>query len=284
MINMCIISGNDRAKKATKLLKHINELKVIGLSAGHSRLSENMRSPLDDELATSSEAIYFDQYNPSFDLIKKAIQRSNHLFFSSIPSFTESELKQLINLSAEAESRTQIFIPQIFSSVNLNQIKRSHSPFLANIRVALKPEVEEEKTLEHILLFLTFLDHSELRKVETMTIPGQDGYSVIEIRLAFTSGSVARILLSNQIEDTNCGIEIFRQGSVVLKFQSENFEPKQLVEAEKNAVEHFIQSIRKNNSYCVGLQHLDQACQILRILKLRINDNGNFFSEKRQAV
>lgn len=284
MINLCIISGNDRAKKATNLLKHINELKVIGLSAGHNRLTENMRSPLDDELATSSEAIYFDQYNPSFDLIKKAIQRSNHLFFSTIPSFTESELRQLINLSTEAESRTQIFVPLVFSSQNLSQIERNYSPFLADVKVALKPEVEEEKTLQYILLFLTFLDHSELRKAETMTIPDHDGNSVLEIRLAFTSGSVARILLSNQIEETNCGIEIFRQGSEVLNIQSVNFEPKQLAEAEKNAVEHFIQSIHKSNSYCIGLHHLDQANRILRILKSRTNTNGNFFSEKRLAV
>ncbi|WP_163716581.1 hypothetical protein [Mangrovibacterium lignilyticum] len=267
-----------------KILQRMKDLKIIGQSVGHNKLTEKMLHFQIEALINESEALYLDHFYQQFDLIKQALRRRNHIFTNSLPDFSVPELKQLISLAHEAGSVYQIFVPLVFQTENLKQIKQISGPFLANIRLPNNSEIDLENQFLNFLLFLVLIDDSEFKKADLMTIPGHEGYNLLEVRLVFTSGSVARILFSNQIGPKDSEIEIFRQKKPILRFQAEDLSASKAFESEQNAAEHFQKAVHHNECISINLNHMHQARYILNDIKSKLNYSGNFFPEKRYAV
>ncbi|RKD92768.1 hypothetical protein [Mangrovibacterium diazotrophicum] len=284
MINMGIISGDDTASKTLKLAQTINDLKVIGLSAGHNELTEKMLYFQAEELINSSQAIYFDRIIPSFDMIKHAVRKRNNLYFNRYPRLSEIELKQLINLSHEASSTVQFFVPQVFQPDNFRKLAEITSPFLANIRMKSEPGIDEERQLFQLLLFVVVVSNSEFRKTDLMTIPNPDGSNLLECRIVFSSGSVARILFSNQIKEAESQIEFFQSGKDVVYFNNGEGSEITILNSEKIAIQQFSAEINQKKSVSVGFSHLLQAQRILSNLQAKMNYSGGFSSGSRYAV
>ena len=262
----------------------MNELKVIGLSAGHNELTEKMLYFQAEELINSSQAIYFDQITPSFAMIKHALRKRNNLYFNRYPRLSEIELKQFINLSHEASTTVQFFVPQIFQPANFKKLAQINSPFLANIRLKSESGANGEKQLFQLLLFVAVVSNSEFRKTDLMTIPNPDGTSLLECRIVFSSGSVARILFSGQLKDEESQIEFFQSGQNVVYFDNKTNLEAEILNSEKIAIEQFCEAINTQKSVSVGFSHLLQAQRILSNLQAKMNYSGGFSSRNRYAV
>ena len=284
MINLGIISGDNTGSKTLKLAQTTNELKVIGLSAGHNELTEKMLYFQAEELINSSQAIYFDQITPSFAMIKHALRKCNNLYFNRYPQLSEIELKQLINLSHEANSTVQFLVPQIFHPGNFKKLEQIATPFLANIRMSSNPEINREKQLFQLLLFVVVVSNSEFRRTDLMTIPNPDGTSLLECRVVFSSGSVVRILMSGQIKDDESQIEFFQSGQNVVYFENKTVSETEILGSEEIAIEQFCEAINAQKSVAIGFSHLLQAQRILSNLQVKMNYSGGFSSPNRYAV
>lgn len=284
MINLGIISGDDTASNTLKLAQTINELKVIGLSPGHNELTGKMLYFQAEELINSSQAIYFDQITPSFAMIKQALRKRNNLYFNRYPRLSETELKQLINLSHEASSTVQFFVPQIFQPDNFKKLEQITSPFLANIRMRSTADIDREGQLFQLLLFVVAISNSEFRKTDLMTIPNPDGSSLLECRIVFSSGSVARILFSDQLKDEEAKIEFFQSGQNVVHFDNKTYSEAEILNSEKIAIEQFCEAINAQMSVAIGFSQLLQAQRVLSNLQAKMHYSGGFSSRSRHAV
>ena len=235
-----------------------------------------------ENLLQTAQAVYLDQFRHRFDLFRMAIRNRKHLFCNSIPDFNIAELQQLSNLMHEAGSTIQIVVPAVFHKQNLKLFNRIHAPFLANIRMSSSLDNSFDRQLLQMLLLIVFLDKSEFRKVDLMSIPAPQG--LVEIRLVFTSGSVARLLFSDQLKESESGIEVFQDGASVIQLQNPSVTPESMQACEENAFGHFIRHIQGNTAVTIGLQQIIQAKHIKQAIQSRLNLSGNFFDKKRYAV
>jgi hypothetical protein len=140
MIKTGIISANEINLHQTPILQEFEDLKLTAVVAGYNMLTEKMLHFQAEALVKESRLTYFDQTQPPFELIKFALRSRSHLLFNKAQPLKESELKQLINLSHEADAVVQFVIPLIFNSENLVEVKKIKAPFLANIRLSLSPD------------------------------------------------------------------------------------------------------------------------------------------------
>jgi len=283
MIKLGIISGNELRAELSHKLQELSQVRLTGFVSGYNELTEKMLHFQAEALTDTTNAIYFDQTQPSFELIIQALRKRNSLFFNEIPKLDESQIKHLTKLAQEAEAIVQLAIPLVFFRENISLLMRSEKPFLANIRLSLLPEQKQENYLLHLLLFLVVLDNSEYRKTDLMTIPNENGISLLETRILFRSGSVARILFSDSLPPGKTTIEIFSKDSTISQVKTPEKVKLHEQQIELAAFDHFLNAINKNEALILNLNHLFQAQQILQSLKSKMNYQGNFFSKKNYA-
>lgn len=283
MIKTGIISADEICTHRGTELQKFEELKVIGFLAGYNMLTEKMLHFQAEAFIKDSQLSYFDQTTPSFELLKHALRNRNHLYFNKIPLLDEKELKLLNNLALEAEANIQLATPLIFNEKNIIEIEKVKAPFLANIRLSAPLSKLDETNFLQLLLLLVLLDNGDFRKADLMTLPDEDGSNILEARLVFRSGSVARILLSNHFSEAENGIELFNMGSKAIRIQADatSFLPSN--DTETIALRNLIQTINRQPAVNLNLTHLCQAIQIFRNLKSKINYSDGFFNKNRHV-
>lgn len=249
--------------------------------AGYNMLTEKMLHSQAESLIRESQLSFFDKISPSFELVKYALRNQNNLYFNQIPAFGEKELKLLINLSHEAEASIQLACPLIFNSINFKEIEKIKPPFLANIRLSKPLCNMDEANFLQLILLLVLLDNGDFRKADLMTLPDENGTNVLEARLAFRSGSVARILLSHHFTPNETGIELFKTGAKAIRIQADANAFEQNSESETNTIRCLLQTINKQQALNLNFTHLYHATQIFRNLKSKINYSGELFSKNR---
>lgn len=284
MLNVAVLSGDDYGHKSSALIRKFDRVQLIGISAGHNELTEKMLQFQAEKLLEGAQAVYFDQFHHRFELFRTALRNRSHLFCNSLPDFSLAELKLLLNLQHEAGSVVQLLVPPIFAPSNLKLIEQIKAPFLANVRLAATLSKGLEQQLLNLLMTIVFLDKSEFRKIDLMSIPGTQGFSLIEIRLVFTSGSVARLLISDQLKDEESEIEIFPDNKYTLRLDNSTQQAEEQLLSEENAFAHFVKTINGHKSLNIGLQQVIQAKFILHAIQARLNLSGKFIDKKRFAV
>ncbi len=281
MIKTGIISADETTTRLGQNLQKFGDITVIGLLAGHNILTEKMLYFQAEALIKESQLSYFDKTYPSFELIKHALRNQNNLFFNKIPILEENELKLLINLSQEADAKIQLAAPLIFNSQNLSVIEKIKAPFLANISLSNSLRNLDESDFLQVLLMLVLMDNGDFRKADLMTIPDENGKNILEARLVFRSGSVARILLSNHFGPDETGIELFKAGSKAIRIQAEATSFTQTDDSEQNATRNLLLAIRNQQAINLNFAHLYQATQIFRNLKSKTSYSDGLFGKKR---
>lgn len=283
MLTVAVLSGDDFGTRSTKIVQKFEGITLTGHSAGHNELTEKMLYFQAESLVRDSRIVYFDQFRHRFELFRQAIRNRCHVFLNSLPDFTPTEMKQLSKLAAEAGSVVLYASPTLFLKNNLKLIDQVQSPFLADIRLSGTRNAEFEKHLFDLLLLIVLLDQSEFRKVDLMNLPETEGQNLVEIRLSFTSGSVARILLSDQIKPADAGIEVFCPGKRLIRLDLPGTDDDLSLQAEENAFARFMKLVGGADLAQTGLNQLIQAQYILLSLRLRLNPDGTIFGENRFA-
>jgi len=274
MIRLGILSDNGSIPEPVRSMSQLNELQVIPVSFDPYQSGEKLMLATEKMIGTS-DGIYLGLPHLSYDRIKLTIRGSVHLFCSTIPRLTTLEAAELTNLENEAGCIVQIFHPYIFLPKNLKRFQKLQPPFFFEVRIKPHPGLLPEDQLIHLLVFLIHLDSSIFPKVDVYSLEGGEDFFVLDMRLTFSSGSVAHIMLSPQLPDKQSQIEIFQKNRPMIPIQSEPSSPSGLPGPEKSALRHFIRAINKEQSVRVSMNDLFQALQILEEIRGKLKIRGS---------
>ena len=225
-----------------------------------------------EELVRNSDATYISLQTPSFDLIRMGIKKSNHLFLHTPPVLTPEEIRQLISLEAEAGSTVLLFNPLSYLPEQLRIMPMQQVPKWINIRLPIKFEHLNHQLLD-LLLFICSVEKSEIRKVDAFALQSQQTPNLITTHIAFKSGSVAQLELSDSSCSSQHVIEILCQNEKPIYLPVDQNE-EALALTEKSALKQFILAIRKKQTTIVSLSDLTQALQILHEIMDKLKYSG----------
>ncbi len=274
MIRMGILSDSDTGAKSTQLIQQFKELKISGLSVDTEKQGENYSQSV-SEMISNTDGIYLNLPSTPPDLLKTAIRRSNHIFTRNMPHLSSQELKELINLEDEAGCVTQIFNPYIFLSENLKLFNQLKTPCLINVRLTAEPEMPVEDQLINVILYLVMIDKSGFKRLEVLTLEGEDHSFVLDVRITFSSGSIARLIFSSQFFKDQSIVEIFQKGEPIISFQLAPLSEGKKLASEQNAIKQFIKAIRKKPAVLISLNEYLEAKLILVELKEKLKYRGS---------
>ncbi len=275
MIKIGFLSSGSAVNKYIDLIQQENDLKLTNYSIDTDLSGESSILFKAEEVLDSSDAVHIDLPSPGFKLLKLVIRRSNHLFSVRLPSLSMNQLNDLIALESEAGSVTQFFNPYVFSTDNLKLLKRFQTPALINIRcVAAKPE-ELEEQLMNLLLYLILLDKSEFKKADLFSMENKDGTILLDIRLTFSSGTIAGITLSSRFNKDQSQVEIFQQNQPIVVSTLPTANDAKFEDAKQNAIKHFVKAIKNRQAVLVSLPQLLQAKIVMESIKEKMRNRGS---------
>ena len=274
MIRLGILSDNGSIPEPVRSMTQFKEIQVVPVSFDPEQSNEKLMTAT-EKMISASDGIYYGLPHLSYDLIKLAIRSSVHLFCSTIPRLTIREATELTNLENEAGCIVQILHPYIFQSQNLKRFQKLQSPFFFEMRIKPHPGLLPEDQLILLLLFLIHLDSSIFPKVDVHSLEGEEDFFVLDMRLTFSSGSVAHIMMSPQLPEKQSLIEIFQKNQPMISFQSGSSSKPGLSGPEQNAIRHFIKAINKEQSVRVSMNDLFQALQILEEIRGKLKIRGS---------
>lgn len=275
MIKMGILSTGNLRSRSIELIQDFNELKITNLSFDADANDQKAIMYNAEDIIDTSDGIYIDIPNPSFDLLKLIIKNSSHIFSHSFPDLTTDETKELINLEKEAGCISHFFNPSIFESETLKLFKQFDHPGLINIRLKPIQNSDLEKQLLNVLLYIVLLDKSEIKKIDLFSVEDNDLSFILDIQFNFSSGSVARLMISPQLKNDLSSIEIFQRNQPVKELELKLPDEKSILASEQNAIKQFIKAIKNQPSIMITLTELLQAKKILAEIKGKLKTRGS---------
>ena len=280
MIKMGILSANHSRSKSIELIQEFKELKITDLSLDIDVHNDNSILYSAESMIDTSDGIYLDIPAPGAKLLKMIIRSSNHIFSRTTPKLCIQEIKELINLEREAGCITQIFNPYIFLHQNMKIYGQISAPHLINASISSMPGIDIEEQLTNTFLYLSLLDKSEFKKLDILSIEGDDQSFVLDIRITFSSASVARILFSSQFENNLSTVDIFQKNQPIKSFQLAPLSEEKHLSSEQNAIKQFIKATKKQSSVTISLNELLKAKQILEEIKEKLNSRGSLLLQQ----
>lgn len=257
MIRIGILSGDASTTESIKLVQQFKAFKVTGIAQNVDKLSSANQRYTTEELIHNSDAIYMNCSKPTAELIQLVIKKSNHLFLSNLPTTTLHETKQLINLVNEAGSTIVMFNPLTFLTESL-KLKDSLAPLkLIHARQQLNPPIAEKQLMD-LLLYLASIEKCEVKKIDVFVIEGEHQSNLVNLRLFFSSGSVAQIELGEMFAPSQSLIEIFQKNKKQVTIPL-NYNKRHKMTSERNALQHFIESILDNGNTLLSFNELEHA-------------------------
>lgn len=278
MIRTGILSDNHSGAEPVQLITLFKELKIISASYDTEN-SNGKNSSAAEEMVHSSDIIYVDLPALSAEQIKLAFRNSTHIFCRRIPRLTIEETSQLINLENEAGCITQIFHPHLFLPENLSLLRQLQTPLLINIRLKANPGLGLDCQLRPKLLILALLDKSSLKKLDVNTLEGENGSYVLDVRLAYSSGSIARIILSTHFQEDQSVVELFQISKPIISMPVGPLSQPRQVLSEQHALKEFISAIKGQPAVLISLNEFLQAQQIMQEINEKLKYRGSLLLE-----
>lgn len=279
MIRMGILSANNNGVNSAPAIGKFKELSITHQSLSPESLTGDQTINAATEITNTTDGLYIELPHPDMNLIRQAIRRSNHLFLKSPPMLSTHEIEALISLENEAGCITQIFIPHLFRSKNLKLVGQLETPALFNFRLAPIPEMDSRELLLHNLLCLVVLEKSSFRKAEVLSLDGRSQVSLLDVRLSFSSGTIAHLSFTNQFKADQSALEIFQKNKPMHVCQLPPLNGPERAASEKNALRQFILAVNRKPAILVSLNELLQARYIFSEIEEKLNISGSTLLE-----
>jgi hypothetical protein len=258
MIRIGILSGDVSGTESIKLIQQFKDFKITGIVQDIDHQGSEDQQYTTEDLLANSDAIFVNVQTPSFELMRMAIKKSNHLFLKRIPKLSVGETRQLINLANESGSTILLFNPLTFLDENLKIQSHLNKQKLITIRLPLS-KTDIENQLLDLLLFITSTEKSEVKKTDIFAFDSAKATGIISIRLAFATGSIAQIELGGMFTSNQSFVEIFQKDESYISLPTCLPASKTRLRTEKNALEHFRHGIQHKSAISISLNELEQA-------------------------
>lgn len=270
MIRIGILSGDNSSTESIKLIQQFRDFKITGIAQNDdSQNIKNQQYTIED-LASNSDATYFNIENLPIELIQMGIKKSNHLFLKKLPDIQLNEIRLLNNLVSEAGSNILLYNPFLFQTEILGFQNHLKTPHLINMRLPLK-NTELENQLLDSLLFLISTEHCECKKVDVFAFKGVQRSSLIHIHLLFSNGCLAQIHLGESFKPDQASLEVFQKDN---KYTSLPIKQPVGKDIEKNALDQFIRAILNKPAISVSLNELEPTVILVDEIKKKLNHLG----------
>lgn len=153
-------------KEPTVLLLLLHELGV------ENPLVETNTAELENHFMLSvCDWLIIDDEQLSFSFLQQAIKNGCHLLFLQLPTWTASEMQQLIKLTEESKVSILFHNEMFYFPQQLKHIQTQDKATLVDCYLDLKQPDSAELFLRHILLLLVQLDDSNWSHISLLNIP-----------------------------------------------------------------------------------------------------------------
>jgi hypothetical protein len=272
MIRIGILSDDHSNAGSIKLIQQFTDFKITGIAHGPNIQDVTPCQYSLEDLLANSDAAYIDTDKPSFGLIEMAIKNSNHLFLKQIPAVALAEIKQLTNLQHEAATIIHLFNPYIFLPQNLKIPDQLRKTRLINIRLPLLVSELETQLLD-LLLFLMVSEKNELKKIDVFAFEGENESSLINIRLVFSTGTIAQIHLGEILKQSQSLIEIFQKDEKYISLQAHQPQ-NEILKIEQNALRNFMKAIQLKPAISISLNELEKTIFAMNEIREKLKYSG----------
>lgn len=274
MIRTGILSDKHSGSEPVQLLSLFKELKVTSVLFDCENSTIGYSSGI-EEVIQSADIIYLDLPVLSAEQIKMAYRSSKHIFFRRMPQLTIDETSELINLESEAGCITQIFHPHLFLPGNLSLFRHLQIPLLVNIRLWSNPVLELSNQLRSVFLILALLDKSSLKKLDVNTLEGDHHSYVLDIRLSYSSGSVARIIFSTHFQEDQSVLELFQISRPIISLPVHPLNQNLQGLSEQEALKEFLKAVTFQPALLISLNEYLQAQLIMQKIHEKLKLRGS---------
>ena len=274
MIRTGILSDNHSGSEPVQLISLFKEFRIASALFDMENSNSEYSAQI-EEVMQSSDFIYVDLPAFSAEQVKIAYRSSKHIFFRRIPSLTIHETNELINLENEAGCITQIFHPHLFIPGNLSLFRHLQIPLLMNIRLRSNPVMGLDNQLRSVILILAFLDKSSLKKLDVNTLEGENHSYVLDIRLSYSSGSIARLILSTDFQEDQSVLELFQISKSIISLPVSPLDQSLQLLSEQQALKEFIKAIKCQPALLISLNEFLQAQLIMQKIYEKLKLRGS---------
>jgi len=278
MIRTGILSDKHSGSVPVQLLSLFKELKVTSALFDMENSNSKNSSEI-EEVMQSSDILYLDLPVLSAEQVKMAYRGSKHIFFRRMPPLTIDETSELINLEDEAGCITQIFHPHLFLPGNLSLFRHLQIPLLVNIRLRSNPVLGLGNQLRSVFLILALLDKSSLKKLDVNTLEGENHSYVLDVRLSYSSGSIARLILSTHFPEDQSVLELFQTSKPIVSLPVRSLDQTLQLLSEQAALKEFIKAITFQPALLISLNEFLQAQLIMQKICEKLKLRGSSLLE-----
>jgi len=279
MIRTGILSDNRSGSEPERLVSFFKELRITSASV-NPKESGGKYSSAEKELVHSSDILYVDLPVFSAEQVKFAFRSGTHIFFRRVPALTIDEAGELINLESEAGCFTQICHPHLFLPENLPLFRDLQKPLLVNIRLKANPAEKLKDQLRSIFLILAFLDQSTLKKLDVTTLEGDHHSYVMDIRLACSSGSISRVIISTHFQEEQSVLELFQMSRPIISLPLDSPDQSRLESSELQALKEFLKIYKNQQAVTLSLNEFLQAQMIMEKVSEKLKMRGSSLLEE----
>ena len=272
MIRTGIIFQNNADRELLSLVRSFKEVSVVfpveGRNLGNISVSEMKK-----EMA-SWDAAYFAGNLWNSEKVKRILRYEVPLYCETIPLISLEEAKFFHELETEAGCIVQFFHPYLFIPFNLKLYNQLQTPFFIDGRLKFDIKDNPEQLIFYFLLFVISIDNSLFSRSEVYSQENGKIFSVLDISLYFSSGSVARFNLSPLIPVAS-DISVYKRNNSRLSFSLYDRREGKDKNNERNSFGCFIKAIYGKPSLTISFSQIYQALLILEDIKNKLRFRGS---------
>ena len=272
MIRTGIFYSKNSGEEASILVRSFKNVSVVYPVKG--REIDNISVSGMKKEIDSLDAAYFPANQWNSEEVKMILREEVHLYFETIPLLDIEEAKKNYELETEAGCIVQFFHPYLFIPCNLLRYKKLQSPFFIEGRFKFDIKDNLEQQIFYFLLFVISMDNSLFSRLEVYSVENDKTFSVLDINLYFSSGSLVRLNLSPFIT-VSSDIFVYQKNNSRLSFSLYDNTDGKDKNSARSAFECFVKAIDGKQSLTISFVQLYQATRILEDLKEKLKFRGS---------
>ena len=279
MIRTGVFYSKNSEEEADILVRSFKEVSVV--SPVKSRKLDNISVlEMKKEMALM-DAVYFAGNSWNAEKVKMILRDEGHLYCETIPLISLEKAKFFYKLENEAGCIVQFFHPYLFLPCNFNQYKKLQTPFFidGHLKFGIKDNLEQQ--ILYFLLFVISVDNSQFSRSEVYSIENGKTFSVLDINLYFSSGSLVRLNLS-PLNPVASDISVYQRNNSRLSFSLYDKRDVKDRNSERNAFGCFVKAINGKSSLLISFAQIYQANLILEDIKEKLRFRGSVLLESNR--
>jgi len=210
MLNVGLIGSMTSVVSHARNLKNTSGIRILGKSSvgmpeGPGAASPDIPEYNRRELVEAADLLLVDRSSLLFpDLLKLAIRRNTHLFFTDFPDLTAEECADLLKLADEAQTLIRIHNPLLRAPLTGRLATFWQEPACISLQESFPVIPDKKPLLIRYLYYAVALFNARPQKIRVAGVPREEnGHLFINIRFDYPTWSTFNIDLLLSAPETS---------------------------------------------------------------------------------